>query len=80
MTHQDNPEKTQYDSTKIETLNGFDISDFVASTKGEVNGLYKSIEHIIREQKIEDLADLMDYLDSEGLRTMHFSCDSIHTT
>lgn len=67
LTHQDNPEKTQYESTKIETLNGFDISDFVASTKGEVNGLYKSIEHIIREQKIEDLADLMDYLDSEGL-------------
>lgn len=67
LTHQDNPEKTQYKPSDIKTLNGFCIDDYVASTKGEVNALYKVIEDIIREQKLEDLADLMDYLTEEGL-------------
>ncbi len=67
LTHKDNPEKYQYDENDIETINGFDIGDFVASTKGEVNALYKAVETVIREQGIEDLADLMDYFDKEGL-------------
>ena len=67
LTHKDNPEKHQYSENDIETVNGFDIGDFVASTKGEVNALYKAIEHHIKEQGIEDLADLMDYLNDEGL-------------
>ena len=67
LTHKDNPEKHQYDESEIKSINGFDIGDFVASTKGEVNAMYKTIEHHIRTNNIEDLADLMDYLDQEGL-------------
>lgn len=67
LTHQDNPEKAQYNPNDIETVNGFSIDDYAVSTKGEVNALYKAIESIIREQGLEDLADLMDYLADEGL-------------
>ena len=33
LTHKDNPEKAQYDEKDIQTLNGFDIRDFVEMTK-----------------------------------------------
>lgn len=70
LTHRDNPEKYQYNESDIETVNGFSIDDFVASTKGEVNAVYKEIERHIKEQNIEDLADLMDYLNDEGLEDL----------
>ena len=36
FTHLDNPEKFQYDSRDITTINGFNIMDFVELTKSEV--------------------------------------------
>ena len=44
LTHKDNPEKAQYDEKDIQTLNGFDIRDFVEMTKSEVNAKIRIIQ------------------------------------
>ena len=44
LTHKDNPEKFQYDEKDIQTLNGFDIRDFVEMTKSEVNAKIRIIQ------------------------------------
>ena len=49
LTHKDNPEKAQYDEKDIQTLNGFDIRDFVEMTKSEVNAKIRIIQKMIRE-------------------------------
>ena len=46
LTHKDNPEKAQYDEKDIQTLNGFDIRDFVEMTKSEVNAKIRIIQKI----------------------------------
>ena len=45
LTHKDNPEKAQYDEKDIQTLNGFDIRDFVEMTKSEVNAKLESFKN-----------------------------------
>ena len=49
LTHKDNPEKAQYDEKDIQTLNGFNIRDFVEMTKSEVNAKIRIIQKMIRE-------------------------------
>lgn len=68
LTHKDNPEKAQYDEKDIQTLNGFDIHDFVEMTKSEVNAKIRIIQKMIRELNFLEYADLLDYLqDNEEL-------------
>lgn len=68
LTHKDNPEKAQYDEKDIQTLNGFDIRDFVEMTKSEVNAKIRIIQKMIRELDFLEYADLLDYLqDNEEL-------------
>ena len=68
LTHKDNPEKAQYDENDIQTLNGFDIRDFVEMTKSEVNAKIRIIQKMIRELDFLEYADLLDYLqDNEEL-------------
>lgn len=62
LTHKDNPEKAQYDEKDIQTLNGFDIRDFVEMTKSEVNAKIRIIQELIRTLDISEYADLLDYL------------------
>lgn len=62
LTHKDNPEKAQYDEKDIQTLNGFDIRDFVEMTKSEVNAKIRIIQKMIRELDFLEYADLLDYL------------------
>lgn len=62
LTHKDNPEKFQYDEKDIQTLNGFDIRDFVEMTKSEVNAKIRIIQKMIRELDFLEYADLLDYL------------------
>ena len=62
FTHIDNPEKYQYDSKDIRTLNGFDILDFVEMTKSEVNKALKDLKELIRNLDIMEYADFMDFL------------------
>lgn len=60
FTHKDNPDKFQYDETKIELFNGFDVSDVLNAF--EVYQSLKDIQLIVLEQDIYEYSDLMDYL------------------
>lgn len=66
LTHQDNPEKAQYNKSDIQTLNGFDIRDFVELTKSEVVRIKREIQAFIRDNQIYEYADLMDLLMDAG--------------
>lgn len=69
LTHEDNPEKAQYSKADIETLNGFDIRDFVELTKSEVSKLMREIQAMIRDNNITEYAVLMDTLMDGGEAT-----------
>ena len=63
LTHEDNPEKAQYDKADIRTLNGFNILDFVELTKSEVTKYIREIRRFICDNDITEYAALLDILD-----------------
>jgi hypothetical protein len=66
LTHEDNPEKAQYDKKDIETINGFDIREFVEMTKSEVIRYKREIQAFIRDNYLTEYSDLMDALLDAG--------------
>lgn len=66
LTHQDNPEKYQYDSKEIKTVNGFNIADFMELSKSEVNEIKRALQQMIREYGIIEYSVFMDTLLDEG--------------
>lgn len=66
LTHEDNPEKAQYSKADIETINGFDIREFVEMTKSEVIRYKREIQAFIRDNGMTEYADLMDALYDAG--------------
>lgn len=66
LTHEDNPEKAQYSKADIETINGFDIREFVEMTKSEVIRYKREIQAFIRDNGMTEYADLMDALYDGG--------------
>lgn len=66
LTHEDNPEKAQYSKADIETINGFDIREFVEITKSEVIKIKREIQALIRDNGITEYAVLMDVLLDAG--------------
>ena len=66
LTHEDNPEKAQYDKADIESLNGFAIQDFVEMTRSEVGRRTREILQLIRDNGITEYAVLMDILMDAG--------------
>lgn len=69
LTHEDNPEKVQYDKADIRTLNGFNIRDFVDMSKAEVGRYVREVQDFIRDNGITEYADLMDKLLDGGETT-----------
>lgn len=68
LTHKDNPEKAQYSEDDIETINGFNIADFVELTKSEVNAYKRKLQELIIKLECYEYCDFMDFLlDSEML-------------
>lgn len=67
LTHKDNPEKYQYSDEDIQTLNGFNISDFVELSKSEVLEIKKKLQELIRTECIVEYSDFMDYLLDNGM-------------
>lgn len=67
LTHEDNPEKSQYNKSEIKHLNGFNIRDFIELTKTEVSKIKREIRSIIFERCITEYSDLMLLLDNEGI-------------
>lgn len=66
LTHKDNPEKAQYAENEIETINGFNILDYVEMTKSEVLTIKRELQTLIRSADILEYSDFMDLLqDSE---------------
>ena len=66
LTHEDNPEKAQYSKSDIQTLNGFDIREFVELTKSEVTKAKREILQLIRDNSITEYVDLIDILMDGG--------------
>ena len=62
FTHEENPEKAQYDKDLIEHYNGFSLASFCELMKGEVVELKKSIISLIRASDITEYAELIDML------------------
>ena len=69
LTHEDNPEKAQYDKADIQTINGFDIRDFVELTKSETSKLMREVQQLIRDNGITEYGVLMDILMDGGEAT-----------
>lgn len=68
LTHKDNPEKAQYSEDDIETINGFNIADFVELTKSEVNAYKRKLQELIIKLECYEYCDFMDFLlDNEML-------------
>ena len=72
LTHADNPEKAQYSAAEIETINGFDIRDFVEMTKSEVTRYKRELLAFIRDNDLMEYADLLDVLLDGGEATADF--------
>lgn len=66
LTHDDYPDKAQYSKADIETLNGFDIRDYVELTKTEVDKILGLIQDFIRDNGIVEYSDLLDNLRDAG--------------
>lgn len=66
LTHEDNPEKAQYEKSDIETINGFSIRDFVEMTKSEVVRFKREVQVFIRDNQITEYGHLMDLLMDAG--------------
>lgn len=62
LTHEDNPEKAQYDKSDIKLLNGFNIADFTELTKSEVMKLRNEIFQIISDNDLTEYCHLIDLL------------------
>ena len=61
FVHADNPEKAQYDKSKIEVYGNYDIEDYFKSTIGEERAIRKEIVEYILENAVDELADLVEY-------------------
>lgn len=79
LTHMDNPEKAQYSASGIQTLNGFDIGDFVDMTKSEVMKVCRALLDYIRENDLTEYADLIDMTMCEGVPPEWFDVASSRT-
>lgn len=78
LTHKDNPEKAQYDENDITTINGFNIADYTELTRSEVNAMMFNLQRLIREQKLYEYSDFMDYLQDNDMRA-EYDVASCHT-
>lgn len=62
FTHMDHPDKYQYSAADIQTLNGFNIGDFVEMTKSEVTRYKRELVQFIQDNELTEYADLLDAL------------------
>lgn len=80
LTHEDNPEKFQYSKADIQTINGFNIREYVELTRTDIIRLKKEVMHFIRDNDITEYARLMDILQDGGEATADmFEVASNHT-
>lgn len=66
LTHDNNPEKAQYDKKDIVTLNGFNIADYIQLTRSELIKLKIEVFNFIRMKNIIEYSVLIDELEIDG--------------
>lgn len=69
LTHEDNPEKAQYSKSDIQTLNGFDIREFVELTRSEIAKAKREALQLVRDNGITEYSELVDILMDGGEAT-----------
>lgn len=80
LTHEDNPEKFQYSKADIQTINGFDLRDYVEMTKSEVVRYKRELLAFIRDNDLVEYSDLLEILLDGGEATADlFEVASNHT-
>jgi len=62
LTHQDNPEKHQYERADVRAFGGFNIMDYVELTSSEKLALRVKVMDIIREADLVEYSELLDLL------------------
>ena len=87
FTHEDNPEKAQYNKKDIISGNGFDISDYAKLTKAQLTEMHFNLTQIVVMEQLNNYADVCMMAASMGFdeyemvvsHTIHFSnlCKSI---
>ena len=68
FTHEDNPEKAQYNKEDITTIGGLDIKDISGLTMTQIEVIKREIIKIIRAQDIKEYRALYDYCDDNNLK------------
>lgn len=66
LTHEDNPEKEQYDKNQIRLLNGFCIEDYITESEREIDALNDYVLTFIQVNLIYEYSDLIDDLRERG--------------
>lgn len=61
MAHLDNPEKYQYDKSKIISHRGADIADLMRPTASDRYALVREMIEFIDDNDLKEFKDLMDY-------------------
>ena len=62
FTHEDNPEKAQYDKKDIQHFNGFNITDLCMLKSSEIFEIKKKVLEFIDDNDVFEYADLIRYL------------------
>lgn len=68
LTHEDNPDKAQYEKSDVVVLNGFDYRDFVEMTRSEVNKIKCDLIDIVIDNDLVEYSSLIEYLKFNDLR------------
>lgn len=69
--HKDNPDKYQYSEDIIQCRNGFDPQDYFCLTVSQQKALKRKVVRFIRDNEIDEYADLVDILMDSDEDDMH---------
>ena len=62
FTHMDNPDKYQYDEKDIQTLGGFDVSNFSDLSSADKSKIKLELTKLISENSITEYSEFIDYV------------------
>lgn len=66
LTHEDNPDKAQYNSSDVKTMSGFDLHIFETMRTGEIERVVQEVEDIIDENNITEYYSLIKFLKAQN--------------
>lgn len=69
LTHANNPEKFQYDKNDIELIGLSSLQEVIDLTKEDIEKIWQDIYKVMKEKKIYEYSDLVDYYLKSGLIT-----------